>query len=68
MLQKQASKWGADVEIHLHSPLYYNLACETPTINVIGVESAGTPSYLELIDKKVLEEYRFIPEARNCKN
>jgi hypothetical protein len=43
------------VEIHLHSPLYYNFACETPTINVIGVESAGTPSYLELIDKKVLE-------------
>jgi 5-methyltetrahydropteroyltriglutamate--homocysteine methyltransferase len=53
---KAASKWGADVEIHLHSPLYYNLACETPTINVIGVESAGTPSYLELIDKKILED------------
>jgi 5-methyltetrahydropteroyltriglutamate--homocysteine methyltransferase len=52
---KSASKWGADVEIHLHSPLYYNFACEAPTINVIGVESAGTPSYLELIDKKVLE-------------
>jgi 5-methyltetrahydropteroyltriglutamate--homocysteine methyltransferase len=53
---KAASKWGADVEIHLHSALYYNLACETPTINVIGVESAGTPSYLELIDKRVLED------------
>ena len=52
---KSGSKWGADVEIHLHSPLYYNLACETPTINVIGVESASKPSYLELIDKKVLE-------------
>ncbi len=52
---KAASKWGADVEIHLHSALYYNLACEAPTINVIGVESAGTPSYLDLIDKKVLE-------------
>src|SRR5665811_120682 len=53
---RSASKRGADVEIHLHSPLYYNFACETPTINVIGVESAGTPSYLELIDKKVLED------------
>jgi 5-methyltetrahydropteroyltriglutamate--homocysteine methyltransferase len=53
---KSASKWGADVEIHLHSPLYYTYACDTPTINVIGVESASTPSYLELIDKKVLEE------------
>ncbi|AKB26673.1 5-methyltetrahydropteroyltriglutamate-- homocysteine methyltransferase [Methanosarcina sp. MTP4] len=53
---KAASKWGADVEIHLHSALYYNLACETPTINVIGMESAGTPSYMDLIDKKVLED------------
>ncbi|MFY9201798.1 MAG: methionine synthase, partial [Methanosarcina flavescens] len=53
---KAASKWGADVEIHLHSPLYYNLACEAPTINVIGVESAGTPSYLELIDRQILED------------
>jgi len=52
---KSGSKLGADVGIHLHSPLYYNLACETPTINVIGVESASKPSYLELIDKKVLE-------------
>ncbi|MGB9939203.1 methionine synthase [Methanosarcina sp.] len=52
---KSGSKLGADVEIHLHSPLYYNLACEAPTINVIGVESASKPSYLELIDKKVLE-------------
>jgi 5-methyltetrahydropteroyltriglutamate--homocysteine methyltransferase len=53
---KAASKWGADVEIHLHSALYYNIACETPTINVIGLESAGTPSYMELIDKKLLED------------
>ncbi|MGB9928529.1 MAG: methionine synthase [Methanosarcina sp.] len=52
---KAGRKWGADVMLHLHSPLYYNLACETPTINVIGVESARNPSYLELIDKKVLE-------------
>lgn len=52
---KSGSKRGADVGIHLHSPLYYKLACETPTINVIGVESASKPSYLELIDKKVLE-------------
>ena len=52
---KSGRKWGADVMIHLHSPLYYNFACETPTINVIGVESARNSSYLELIDKKVLE-------------
>lgn len=53
---RAASKWGADVEIHLHSALYFNLACQTPTINVVGIESAGTPSYLDLLDKKVFED------------
>jgi 5-methyltetrahydropteroyltriglutamate--homocysteine methyltransferase len=50
-----ARKHGADVEIHLHSPLKYELICETP-INVIGVEYAGNPSYLDLFDRKVLED------------
>ncbi len=45
-----------DVEIHLHSPLHYRLACQTDNINVIGVESAASPSYLDLIDKNILEE------------
>ena len=43
------------MEIHLHSPLKYKLVCETP-INVIGFEYAATPSYLNLLDKKVLED------------
>jgi 5-methyltetrahydropteroyltriglutamate--homocysteine methyltransferase len=43
------------VEIHLHSPLKYKLVCETP-INVIGFEYAATPSYIDLMDKKVLED------------
>lgn len=46
-----------DTEIHLHSPLHYKLICGVPSINVIGVESAANPSYLDLIDKKDLEEY-----------
>jgi len=50
-----ARKQGVDVEIHLHSPLKYKLVCETP-INVIGFEYAATPSYLSLLDKKVLED------------
>ncbi|MDD4497097.1 MAG: methionine synthase [Methanosarcinaceae archaeon] len=49
-----ARQQGADVEIHLHSPLKYEIVCETP-INVIGFEYAATPSYLDLLDKKVLE-------------
>jgi 5-methyltetrahydropteroyltriglutamate--homocysteine methyltransferase len=50
-----ARKQGVDVEIHLHSPLKYRLVCETP-INVIGFEYAATPSYIDLMDKKILED------------
>lgn len=46
---------GADMEIHVYSPLKYELICETP-INVIGFEYAGNPSYLDLLDRKVLED------------
>lgn len=54
---KTASVQKIDTEIHLHSPLYYNIVCKIPTINIIGVESAANPSYFDLIDKKDLEEY-----------
>jgi 5-methyltetrahydropteroyltriglutamate--homocysteine methyltransferase len=50
-----ARQQGADMEIHLYSPLKYKLICDTP-INVIGFEYAGTPSYLDLMDRKVLED------------
>ncbi|WP_370574087.1 methionine synthase [Methanomethylovorans sp.] len=53
---RSAHRKGIDVQIHLHSPLHYKLACDTSQINVIGVESAGHPSYLDLIDKRVLEQ------------
>ncbi len=46
-----------DTEIHLHSPLHYKLVCKVPSISIIGVESAASPSYLDLIDKKDLSEY-----------
>ncbi|MCL2142457.1 MAG: methionine synthase [Methanimicrococcus sp.] len=52
-----ACKNGADVQIHIHSPLYYELACQSSSINVIGMESAATPSYADMIDKKTLEKY-----------
>ncbi|WP_406670679.1 methionine synthase [Methanolobus sp. ZRKC4] len=51
-----AKKAGLDVEIHLHSPLHYKLACQAENISVIGVESAATPSYLDLIEKKEIED------------
>lgn len=52
-----AASHRIDTEIHLHSPLHYNLICSTRSIDIIGVESAANPSYLDLIDKKDLEKY-----------
>ena len=46
-----------DTEIHLHSPLHYKLVCRVPSIGIIGVESAASPSYLDLIDKKDLGDF-----------
>lgn len=46
-----------DTGIHLHSPLHYKLVCRVDSINIIGVESAANPSYLDLIDKHELQEY-----------
>jgi 5-methyltetrahydropteroyltriglutamate--homocysteine methyltransferase len=54
---KTAYSHKLDTEIHLHSPLHYGLICKTKSIGIIGVESAANPSYLNLIDKKDLEEY-----------
>ncbi|MHC1593702.1 MAG: methionine synthase [Methanotrichaceae archaeon] len=48
---------GVDCEVHLHSPLFVELCCRVPGINVIGVESAANPDYLRLIDLEMLEEH-----------
>ncbi len=54
---KTAASHKIDTEIHLHSPLHYKLVCRVQSIGIIGVESAANPSYLDLIDKKDLDEY-----------
>jgi 5-methyltetrahydropteroyltriglutamate--homocysteine methyltransferase len=47
---------GMDCEVHLHSPLYAESCARVPGISIVGIESAAHPDYLELIDKKFLEE------------
>ncbi len=47
---------GRDCEVHLHSPLYAEICARVSGINIVGIESASHPDYLELIDKRVLEE------------
>jgi len=48
---------GIDTQIHLHSPIFYELVCHVKGIMVIGVESAANPALLNLIEKKQLENY-----------
>lgn len=47
---------GMDCEVHLHSPLFAEITARVPGISIVGIESASHPDYLQLIDKKVLEE------------
>jgi 5-methyltetrahydropteroyltriglutamate--homocysteine methyltransferase len=47
---------GMDCEVHLHSPLYAQACARVPGISIIGIESAAHPDYLQLIDRKALEE------------
>jgi len=47
---------GRNCEVHLHSPLYAEACARVPGISIVGIESAAHPDYLQLIDKKVLEE------------
>ncbi|MDD1736255.1 MAG: methionine synthase [Methanothrix sp.] len=47
---------GMDCEVHLHSPLYAEACARVPGISIIGIESAAHPDYLQLIDRKALEE------------
>lgn len=56
-LDLSAKSSDVDTQIHLHSPLHYNIACESNSINVVGVESAANPDYLELVEKADLEQY-----------
>lgn len=53
---ESAYKKGIDVEIHLHSSIWYKTMCQAKGISVIGLESAANPSYLDLIEKKDLED------------
>jgi len=45
-----------DCEIHLHSPLFAEACAAVPGISIVGIESAAHPDYLQLIDRRVLED------------
>ena len=45
-----------EVQIHLHSPLYYETVCRSENIDIIDIATASTPEYLQDIDPEKLEE------------
>mgnify|MGYP002396235493 CR=1 FL=1 len=57
LASEYAYRQGVDTQIHLHSPIFYEMVCHVEGIKVIGVESAAKPSLLTLIDKNQLETY-----------
>lgn len=57
VMEMSTSQSKADVQIHLHSPLYYRSLVEVDGLDIIGVESASDPSKLQLIDERDLETH-----------
>jgi 5-methyltetrahydropteroyltriglutamate--homocysteine methyltransferase len=55
LASEYAHQKGVDTQIHLHSPIFYEMVCQVEGITVIGLESAAKPSLLALIDKDQLE-------------
>lgn len=45
----------ADVQIHLHSPLFYTYILEIDSIDVIGIEAAKDPKALDFVDSEEVE-------------
>ena len=46
-----------DVQIHLHSPLFYTEILEIETVNVIGIESAKDEKAMDFVDADDLESH-----------
>ncbi len=49
--------FSGDVQIHLHSPLFYTEVLEIEPINVIGIESARDERAMDFVDVEDLESY-----------
>ncbi len=49
--------FGGDVQIHLHSPLFYTEILEVESVNVIGIESARDEKAMDFVDAEDLESH-----------
>ena len=50
-------KASVDVQIHLHSPVFYREVLEVDTINVIGIEAARDEKAMDFVDAEEIESY-----------
>ena len=50
-------KFSGDVQIHLHSPLFYTEILDLRSINVIGIESARDERAMDFVDPEDLESH-----------
>lgn len=47
----------ARVQVHIHSPKFYEIACQTDSIDIIDIGTASSPENMKLVDPEVLESY-----------
>lgn len=47
----------ARVQVHIHSPNFYKIACRTDAIDIIDIGMASSPENMKSIDPEVLESY-----------
>ncbi|KXA89547.1 hypothetical protein AKJ40_00015 [candidate division MSBL1 archaeon SCGC-AAA259M10] len=45
------------LQIHLHSPTFYETVCRAEKVDIIDIGAAATPEYLDSIDPEILERY-----------
>ncbi len=46
-----------DIQVHLHSPLYYTSLLDVEEIDVFGIEAAKDPKALDFVDAEELDSY-----------
>ncbi|WP_456370720.1 methionine synthase [Geoglobus sp.] len=49
--------FSGDVQIHLHSPLFYTEILDVESINVVGIESARDEKVMDFVDREDLESH-----------
>lgn len=52
-----AGRTQKKVQVHLHSPLFYEAACKSSGIDIVDIGTAANPGNLETVDPEVVESH-----------